>query len=223
MAIFRTVSAIYLKDGTSRLYMLLGYGTIQNEKTLHSGRISLNKTNRKTILNYRLEYWKRFRALGWPGFFRSTIRGSRVKSPSLRIAIRIVFSSLENARATPCEMAPACPLTPPPKTSTQISYCFPSLDTSKGRITIHLERACPPKYSSRFLSLITNFPSPGRRRTRAVAFFRRPVAHTGNAILAVAIISKRANRLAAAARSEDERHLGTLSNGSAWWHAVCFW
>src|SRR5438093_1336305 len=141
------------------------------------------------------------------------MRESRVKRPSLRIAIRIGFSSSAHARATPCEIAPACPCTPPPKTFTQISYCFPTLATSKGRITCHFERRCPPKYSSTFLSLMTNWPVPGRSRTRAVAFLRRPVAHTGKARLAVVIDFRQARKPEVVGRYGDASHRGRFLDG----------
>ena len=36
---------------------------------------------RLTPISYLLLNWNRFRAPGWPGFFRSTARGSRVNKP----------------------------------------------------------------------------------------------------------------------------------------------
>jgi len=64
--------------------------------------------------NYRFECWKRRRALGWPYFLRSTIRGSRVRKPSLRRADRVLGSMATMARANAIRMAPAWPVTPPP-------------------------------------------------------------------------------------------------------------
>jgi len=64
--------------------------------------------------NYRLECWKRRRALGWPYFLRSTILGSRVRKPSLRRAGRVLGSMATMARAKAIRTAPAWPVTPPP-------------------------------------------------------------------------------------------------------------
>ena len=56
---------------------------------------------------YRLLNWKRFRALGRPGFFRSTSRASRVNIPLLRREERISSSLATRARASPKRMASA--------------------------------------------------------------------------------------------------------------------
>src|SRR6516162_4239336 len=52
-------------------------------------------------LGYRLLYWNRLRAPGWPYFLRSRIRGSRVKSPSALRTGRKLASTVSRARAIP--------------------------------------------------------------------------------------------------------------------------
>ena len=65
-----------------------------------------------TILT--LENWKRARAPFCPYFFRSTILESRVKNPAFFNEDFKDSSALTSARASPCEIAPACPVFPPP-------------------------------------------------------------------------------------------------------------
>src|SRR5579864_309302 len=78
------------------------------------------------------------------------------------------------ARAMPCAIAPACPLVPPPSTFTLMSNFLWVLVTRSGaRAAISSTRR--PRYASGSLSLTVTLPSPGWMRTRAIAFFRRPV------------------------------------------------
>src|SRR5262245_46146018 len=64
----------------------------------------------------RLEYWNFCRAPGWPYFFRSRMRGSRVSSPAFLSGWRSFSSKRVSARARPCRTAPAWPVGPPPAT-----------------------------------------------------------------------------------------------------------
>src|SRR5438105_586406 len=70
---------------------------------------------------YRLLYWKRFRAPGWPYFFRSLMRGSRVSSPSALSVERRFGSTSSKALEIPCRTAPAWPDGPPPRTLARTS------------------------------------------------------------------------------------------------------
>src|SRR6266511_3446829 len=67
---------------------------------------------------YRFVNCGALRARFRPGFLRSLARGSRVRSPALRSAARCSASDCSSARAIPCEIAPICPLNPPPSTFT---------------------------------------------------------------------------------------------------------
>src|ERR1051326_5880165 len=78
------------------------------------------------------------------------------------------------ARAMPCAMAPAWPLVPPPSTRTLMSNLRWVLVTRSGASAASSRTRRPRKASGSF-SLTTTRPSPGWIRTRATAFFRRPV------------------------------------------------
>ena len=78
------------------------------------------------------------------------------------------------ARAIPCWTAPACPCIPPPWTRTRISNLFKLSEASKGRFT-SMRWVSSKKYWSNFLPLTVKLPEPGRRITRAVEVFLRPV------------------------------------------------
>src|SRR5690242_11749728 len=74
----------------------------------------------------------------------------------------------------PCAMAPACPLDPPPMTLIEMSNFRCVLVTRSGaRAAISSTRR--PRYARGSFSLTVTRPSPGVRRTRAIAFLRRPV------------------------------------------------
>src|SRR5919201_4649335 len=74
----------------------------------------------------------------------------------------------------PCAIAPACPLVPPPMTLTVTSNLRCVLVTRSGARAA-ISRTRRPRYASGSLSLTVTRPSPGVRRTRAIAFLRRPV------------------------------------------------
>src|SRR5579864_4650631 len=78
------------------------------------------------------------------------------------------------ARAMPWAMAPAWPLVPPPITLTVMSNlrCVP-VTRSGARAAISRTRR--PRYASGSFSFTVTRPSPGEMRTRAIAFFLRPV------------------------------------------------
>src|SRR5205807_4537742 len=79
-----------------------------------------------------------------------------------------------SARAMPCEIAPAWPLVPPPTTLTLMSsFRWVPVTRSGARAAISSTRR--PRYASGSFSLTVTRPSPGWMRTRAIAFFRRPV------------------------------------------------
>src|SRR5256885_8690530 len=79
-----------------------------------------------------------------------------------------------SARAMPCAMAPAWPLVPPPSTRTLMSNFRCVLVTRSGASAASSSTRRPRKASGSF-SLTMTRPSPGWMRTRATAFFRRPV------------------------------------------------
>src|SRR5881397_85444 len=100
---------------------------------------------RRTVVasyDYLLLNWNRLRAPARPGFLRSTTRGSRVSSPCSRSFLRCRSSARHSARAIASRIAPACPVTPPPRHSARTSKA-PSVsvavngcwmcDTSDGR------------------------------------------------------------------------------------------
>ena len=57
----------------------------------------------------RLEYWNFCRAPGWPYFFRSRMRGSRVRSPAFLSGDRSFSSKRVSARDRPWRTAPGLP------------------------------------------------------------------------------------------------------------------
>src|SRR5690606_14636160 len=77
----------------------------------------------------RFENWGARRAALSPYFFRSFIRGSRVRRPAFFRIGRYSGSTFRSARAMPWRMAPACPLKPPPLAFTSTSY-LPSVSVS---------------------------------------------------------------------------------------------
>src|SRR6267378_209902 len=79
-----------------------------------------------------------------------------------------------SARAIPWAIAPACPLLPPPTTLTLMSNFRWVLVTRSGARAA-ISRTRRPRYASGSFSLTVIRPSPGWRRTRAIAFLRRPV------------------------------------------------
>ena len=97
-----------------------------------------------TIL--RLENWKRARAPFCPYFFLSTILESRVKNPPFFNEALKDSSALMSARAIPCEIAPACPVFPPPFTLTWTAYSPPFSTCSMGRCATS-EWSARSKYS----------------------------------------------------------------------------
>src|SRR5438874_5843938 len=74
----------------------------------------------------------------------------------------------------PCAMAPAWPLVPPPTTFTLRSNlrCVP---VTRSGASAAISSTRRPRYASGSFSLTVTRPSPGVRRTRAIAFLRRPV------------------------------------------------
>ena len=62
---------------------------------------------RHKTLPYLLENWKRLRALGCPGFFRSTLRASRVRKPTDFNFGRSSALNSSRAREMPWRIAPA--------------------------------------------------------------------------------------------------------------------
>src|SRR5690242_7698835 len=74
----------------------------------------------------------------------------------------------------PCAIAPACPLVPPPATFTVTSNlrCVP---VTRSGASAAISRTRVPRYASGSFSFTMMRPSPGVMRTRAIAFFRRPV------------------------------------------------
>src|SRR5690242_11702696 len=123
---------------------------------------------------YLFENWKRFRAPGCPYFLRSVLRESRVRNPSFFNTPRNSVLNSTKARATPCCTASACPCMPPPATLTITSNLFKVSDACNGRLT-SIWWVPSKKYCSNVRLLTVKLPVPGRRITRAVAVFRRPV------------------------------------------------
>ena len=80
-------------------------------------------------LNYRLLNCGARRAALRPYFLRSFIRGSRVRNPAALRTGLYSASASRRALATPCLMAPACPVYPPPCTFTSTSN-FPSVSVA---------------------------------------------------------------------------------------------
>src|ERR1700737_1860197 len=74
----------------------------------------------------------------------------------------------------PCAMAPACPLVPPPATLMLMSN-FRCVPVTRRGASAAISSTRRPRYASGSLSLTVTRPSPGCKRTRAIAFFRRPV------------------------------------------------
>src|SRR5438046_979909 len=81
---------------------------------------------------------------------------------------------MQSARAMPCAMAPAWPLVPPPCTWTLTSNFRCVLVTRSGANAASSSTRRPRNASASF-SLTVTRPSPGWMRTRATAFFRRPI------------------------------------------------
>src|ERR1043166_556666 len=74
----------------------------------------------------------------------------------------------------PCAMAPAWPLVPPPITLTLMSN-LRWVPVTRSGASAAISSTRRPRYASGSFSLTGTGPSPGCRRTRAIAFFRRPV------------------------------------------------
>src|SRR4051794_40103880 len=74
----------------------------------------------------------------------------------------------------PCRIAPAWPVTPPPSTLI-IALKWPSVPVTRNGIRTSVSLTALPKCSSSERPLTTISPSPGSRRTRAIAVLRRPV------------------------------------------------
>src|SRR4029077_9893100 len=125
--------------------------------------------------HYRFEYWNFCRAPGWPYFFRSRIRGSRVRRPAFFSGSRNFSSNFASARESPCRTAPAWPVGPPPPTVTKMSNCPTVLVTSSGWAMIirRVSRAKDAPDARRFTTIR---PAPGLIHTRATDVLRRPVA-----------------------------------------------
>src|SRR5258708_15589018 len=84
------------------------------------------------VTDYRLLYWKRLRAPGWPYFLRSLMRESRVSRPSALSVGRKLASTVSSARARLWLTAPAWPVGPPPETLMRASYLSAVPVTTKG-------------------------------------------------------------------------------------------
>src|SRR5262249_7008305 len=125
--------------------------------------------------HYRFEYWNFCRAPGWPYFFRSRIRGSRVSRPAFLSGRRNFSSKRASARDSPCRTAPAWPVGPPPPTVTKMSNCPTVLVTSRGCAMI-MRSVSRGKESSNARRFTTMRPEPGLIHTRATDVLRRPVA-----------------------------------------------
>src|SRR5208337_2578257 len=117
---------------------------------------------------YRLLYWKRLRAPGWPYFLRSRIRGSRVRKPSALSKGRKLASTVNNARARLWRTAVAWPLGPHPATVICASY-LPAMPVTLRCCVAVLRWASILKYVSKFRPLMIILPVPVTRRTRANA------------------------------------------------------
>lgn len=78
--------------------------TLPNRNTSFEGHDGACPSSSK---NYRLENWKRFRAPGWPDFFRSFMRGSRRSNPSVFSVRRKLAFTCKRAREIARRAAPA--------------------------------------------------------------------------------------------------------------------
>src|SRR6185503_12345996 len=123
---------------------------------------------------YRLLNWKRFRAPAIPYFLRSLARASRVSKPSLLRGLRNSALYSTSARAMPSRTAPACPDTPPPATVARMSN-LSAVSVNTSGVRICMRSASVGKKASNALRLTLIAPAPGRRNTRAVDVFLRPV------------------------------------------------
>src|SRR5262249_21117883 len=124
--------------------------------------------------HHRFENWKRLRAPFWPYFLRSFLRESRLRKPSDFSFLRNSMLNCNSARAIPSFTAPACPLTPPPETlATTLKFAAVSLEISGWRASLRC--ASVTKYLSNGRPFTENWPSPGRKNTRATLDLRRPV------------------------------------------------
>src|SRR5438105_13715505 len=75
----------------------------------------------------------------------------------------------------PWAIAPAWPLLPPP-TSFTVTSNLRWVPVTRRGASAAISSTRRPRYASGSLSLTVTRPSPGVRRTRAIAFLRRPVA-----------------------------------------------
>src|SRR5262245_43727936 len=94
--------------------------------------------------------------------------------PAFLSAGRYSASTCNSARVTPCRMATACALTPPPKTFTSVRYC-PEVEVTSNGWRMIMRDDSRPKYWSAGRSFTTNSPSPDLIRTRATDVLRFPV------------------------------------------------
>src|ERR1700733_9860603 len=134
------------------------------------GRLPTNDCRR----TYRLLNWNLFLAPFCPYFLRSFARGSRVTMPSAFSFLRSSALNSMSARVIPRRTASACPATPPPLTrASTLKFAEVSVRASACLALMRCEGVT--KYSSNPLPLTLNSPLPGRRKTRAIAAFRRPV------------------------------------------------
>src|SRR5207248_6004784 len=102
------------------------------------------------------------------------MRASRVSRPAFFSAARKSGSKRQSARAMPGAIAPAWPLVPPPMTLIVMSHlrCVP---VTRSGASAAISSTRRPRYARGSFSLTVTRPSPGCKRTRAIAFFRRPV------------------------------------------------
>ena len=89
-----------------KAYRSLGRTAGVQEHCRSSGH-AVARLRRMTRRNYRFENWKRLRAPGWPDFFRSFIRGSRLSNPSAFKVPRRFASTCKSAREIASRAAPA--------------------------------------------------------------------------------------------------------------------
>lgn len=108
-------------------------------------------------------------------FFRSLIRGSRVRNPSFFKDSRSSGLISSNALEIPWRIASACPVSPPPVTRAKTSIRDNILVISSGALT-WLDQIVRGKYSSRARSFTRICPEPAWTLTLAIAVFRFPVA-----------------------------------------------
>lgn len=132
-----------------------------------------------------------FLALSRPGFFLSTILGSRVRHPAMRVISTCFFASTcmidlprrskgfragsctNKALETASAIASACPVMPPPLTRAKMLYL--SILSEILRDHIALSRSCiRGKMSTMLLPLTRISPVPSIKCTRADDSFRRP-------------------------------------------------